>query len=783
VPATAPGNDESDSDVPLAASKLSKEKAQIMKEENAESRRLEAEDKKAVAAKKRKSAAVKKEEESDDSDAPLAKGKRRAAPAKKANGVKKEESSDDDVPLAKKPRATKAVATKATAAKSAAVKKEPAVKKEAKGKGRAKKSETPATTAGEGEEEEEEEYKWWEHQAETDGTVKWTTLEHNGVLFPPPYEPLPSDVKMLYNGVPITLPVEAEEVAGFFGAMIETTHAKNPKFVENFFKDFQEVIKESGGAKNPEGKVRSDSKHIFCILTVMQKIPIKDFAKCDFTPMFNYFEAKKAEKKTMTAAEKKALKAEKEEAEKKYQYCLLDGRKEKVGNFRIEPPGLFRGRGDHPKTGKVKKRVQPEQVTINIGPNAPVPQPPPGHKWGGIQHDDKVTWLATWKENINGNIKYVMLAANSSLKGMSDYKKFEKARELKKHIGRIREDYTKEFRSIVMADRQRATAMYLIDVLALRAGNEKGEDEADTVGCCSLRYEHVTLEPPNKVVFDFLGKDSIRYHDTVEVTPQVFKNIKIFKKAPKGPGDMIFDRLNTTDLNKHLQSYMPGLSAKVFRTYNASFTMQREMKKIPNEGSVHDKYAAYNEANRMVAILCNHQRTVSTTHEASLQKAADKIKALRYQKLRLKRQILFLDPKRKKKDPEFFKPDPDIDDEEWIKEHQNQLIEQEREKITKKFEKENEKLVAEGEKEQKESVLKERLQVLKEMADEFKKENKTGTVEPKSKSVTIEKLEANIEKMDERIRKQEIEVKVKDDNKTVALGTSKIVSFSHIVAT
>jgi len=167
------------------------------------------------------------------------------------------------------------------------------------------------------------------------------------------------------------------------------------------------------------------------MLTASQRVPIKSFEKCDFMPMFNYFEAKKAEKKAMSAAEKKALRLEKDESEKKYTTCLLDGRKEKVGNFRIEPPGLFRGRGDHPKTGKVKKRVQPEQVTLNIGRDAPVPPPPEGHKWGGIQHDDKVTWLATWKENINGNIKYVMLAANSSLKGMSDYKKFEKARELK----------------------------------------------------------------------------------------------------------------------------------------------------------------------------------------------------------------------------------------------------------------------------------------------------------------------------------------------------------------
>jgi len=75
--------------------------------------------------------------------------------------------------------------------------------------------------------------------------------------------------------------------------------------------------------------------------------------------------------------------------------------------------------------------------------------------------------------------------------------------------------YTTELKSKEMEVRQRATAMYLIDFLGPScAGNEKGEDEADTVGCCSLRCEHVTLEPPNVLNFDFLGKDSIRYYKT-----------------------------------------------------------------------------------------------------------------------------------------------------------------------------------------------------------------------------------------------------------------------------
>lgn len=70
--------------------------------------------------------------------------------------------------------------------------------------------------------------------------------------------------------------------------------------------------------------------------------------------MFEFFEAEKAKKKALTSAEKKELKKQKDEAEGKYTTCLLDGRKEKVGNFRVEPPGLFRGRGDHPRKGALK---------------------------------------------------------------------------------------------------------------------------------------------------------------------------------------------------------------------------------------------------------------------------------------------------------------------------------------------------------------------------------------------------------------------------------------------
>lgn len=223
---------DSDSDVPLAAVKQSKEKAQIQRQAAAAAQKIRADEK------KRKNGV--KEEPESDSDVPL-----NAKRTKKANGVKKEESSDDDVPLAKR---------KAVSAKKAA----PAQAAPAKGKGRVKKEvkeETPGSA--EAGEEGEEEYQWWETMQENDGTQKWTTLEHNGVLFPPPYEPLPKNVKMKYDGKEIVLEPEAEEVAGFFGAMLTTQHAENPRFQENFFKDFQEAVKTTGGAKTTDGKVSS----------------------------------------------------------------------------------------------------------------------------------------------------------------------------------------------------------------------------------------------------------------------------------------------------------------------------------------------------------------------------------------------------------------------------------------------------------------------------------------------------------------------------------------------
>lgn len=171
---------------------------------------------------------------------------------------------------------------------------------------------------------------------------------------------------------------------------------------------------------------------------------VKNFESCDFSKIATYLEKLREEKKSMTKEEKQPEKEKREMEVFTNGFAFVDGHLEKVGNFRIEPPGLFRGRGEHPKTGTLKERVMPEDVTVNVGISDRVPIcNVPGHAWKQVIHRDTVSWLAYWNENVMGGIKYVFFAASSSFKGKSDLAKYEKARRLKNCIDKIRRDYTK----------------------------------------------------------------------------------------------------------------------------------------------------------------------------------------------------------------------------------------------------------------------------------------------------------------------------------------------------
>ncbi|KAL1257001.1 hypothetical protein QQF64_012546 [Cirrhinus molitorella] len=556
---------------------------------------------------------VKEEPEEDPDFVTKGKGKKRKRKADNTDGP----SSASEAPLPKKKKkkvAEEGQGNSATAKKKKIKEKKEKVIKEEGGrsvstKKKKTKEEIEAARAlkiKKKEEEEKQRWRWWEEEKYENG-VKWKFLEHKGPYFPPEFQPLPDDVKFYYNGKPVKLSLPAEEVALFFAQMLDHEYTTKEVFRSNFFKDWRKEM------------------------TLEERQLIMDLNKCDFGELHAMHKQKVEARKNLSKEEKLVNKEANQKIVDEYGFCVLDHHRERIGNFKIEPPGLFRGRGDHPKQGMLKKRIQPEDVIINCSKDSRIPEPPAGHQWKEVRHDNTVTWLASWNENVQGSCKYVMLNANSKLKGEKDWEKYEVARKLKTCVDAIRAQYQDDLKSKQMGTRQRAVALYFIDKLALRAGNEKEEGEtADTVGCCSLRVEHITLHDTLDgekcvVEFDFLGKDCIRYYNKVPVTKKVFKNLKLFMEN-KQEGDDLFDRLNTQLLNKHLSSLMPGLTAKVFRTYNASITLQQQLKELSNmKDNVAEKLLSYNRANRAVAILCNHQRAPPKTFEQSMANLQSKI--------------------------------------------------------------------------------------------------------------------------------------------------------------
>ena len=238
----------------------------------------------------------------------------------------------------------------------------------------------------------------------------------------------------------------------------------------------------------------------------------------------------------------------------------------------------------------------------------------------------------------------------SIFKSKSDMDKFDLARELKNKANTIRATYyvdmkNTESNTSSIISRQHATALYLIDNLALRVGGKKDTSEkADTVGVTSLRVEHITILEDDMIKLDFLGKDSVRYCKKVKIDNVAYNNIK-YLVTDKSRKDLLFDKISPTSLNQYLDSIMKGLTAKVWRTYNASMLFQKELNnvdrnklnKLPEAERINYLISVFNQANTSVAVLCNHQKNVSSNIETTLEKIDNTIKNLKNKKLKMKK--------------------------------------------------------------------------------------------------------------------------------------------------
>jgi DNA topoisomerase-1 len=431
-------------------------------------------------------------------------------------------------------------------------------------------------------------------------TAYWRTLSHNGVNFPDPNAP--KGLSITVRGRRLPLSPLAEEMAYHLAKKKDTPYIQDPVFTANFMRDFlKELPTWCKGAK---------------------------FQEVDFSEIYHVVDEEKAAKESISKEAKKkqaAARKEKRNALKAhYGKAVLDGNEVDIANWLVEPPGLFMGRGQHPMRGRWKPRVNQSDVTLNLGESA---SPPPGD-WKEVVHDHDSMWMAKWIDKLTDKEKYVWLHESSPLQQSRNKAKYDNAQKVGSNIDKIRSRIIRELDSKDERTRQVATVCYLIDTLGMRVGDEKDEDEADTVGASTLRVEHVRVNGPT-VEFNFLGKDSVPWNKRDTPPPSVLRNLREFTSG-KGKDDEIFHNIDSGMVNQFLSSIVKGLSAKVFRTYHATAKTREALssKDVRDADELEKLYHA-KEANLKAAIFCNHQRTPPKTWEQSLEKKRQKLESAR----------------------------------------------------------------------------------------------------------------------------------------------------------
>ena len=433
--------------------------------------------------------------------------------------------------------------------------------------------------------------------------MKWKTLRHNGILFPPEYEPQGIKIKIKDKEVKLT-PLQ-EEMVYQWAKKKDTPYVQDAVFRRNFVADFAATFKP---------KIKFSYKSL------------------DFSDAYRIVDQEKEAKLLMTKEERKELaakrKAVREEMKKKYGAATVDGKRVDLGNYMAEPPGIFIGRGKHPLRGRWKPRIGKDDVTLNLDENAKVP---PG-KWGGVAHEADSVWVAKWTDMLTGKVKYVWLADTAGLKQEMDKAKYEKAAVLAERISDVEDALYRD----MAAEKsfKIATACYLIYRTAMRVGDEKDPDEADTVGATTLRKEHVNIVD-DRIELDFLGKDSVRWRETIhtEGRERQFRDNLAKLMSDKKDGDEIFDGIKSQTVNKYLSGIVKGVTAKVFRTYLATKAVTEYLAKNDNlkEASASKKLHYAKMANLQAAMRCNHKRTIPKTFRQSLQKKKDNLKKIKSQ--------------------------------------------------------------------------------------------------------------------------------------------------------
>jgi len=455
------------------------------------------------------------------------------------------------------------------------------------------------------------------------------SLLHNGI-YVPQYEAKGFSVKI--RGATVKLTPKSEQMTVAWIRKRQSDASPPDKvFMKNFMREFLEQLKQenpsagflSAFTQDYLNKIENYSNPDVCnpTATIHQDI--------DYSEVTAYVEGEKAKKDNMTAEEKKKLTADrkviKDQMKAKFAVAEVDGQKLEIANWTAEPSCLFAGRGDHPQRGKWKEGPREEDIILNLPKTV---QTPTGN-WKAIVWEPQKMYVAKWEDKLTGKIKYVWFSDTAFLKQNREKAKFQKAEVLGKQIDKIESHILRNLDSKDEATRKVATVCWLIFNQNMRVGDEKDPDEADTVGAITLRKEHITVKG-DTLHFDFLGKDSVRWVKETKAPQQVINNINRFGNTSQ---EYLFEGIDSKKVSRFLSQKLPGLTAKVFRTWRCTQTVKEELEKsgVKKEDPDYKKLYAAKMANLKVAEVANHKRKVPPTFDERLAAKKQRLSELQTQ--------------------------------------------------------------------------------------------------------------------------------------------------------
>ncbi len=428
--------------------------------------------------------------------------------------------------------------------------------------------------------------------------VEMKKLTHNGIMI--------SEIKYLgltigVKDTRIELDPMQEQMAIAWVRKLSTVYVDDTIFCKNFFADFSRKL----GYDN----LTDDD--------------------IDFSEVIEHIESVRAEKESLTKEQKKQAREDRkvvrEELKEYYGTTLLDEMKVEIGAWTAEPSSIFMGRGEHPMRGKWKEGPTSKDIVLNISELSEEQKKENWkEKWKEIVWEPECLWVAKWEDKLSKKTKYVWLSDNTPIKQDREIEKFNKARKVAGQLEKIRLEIDKGIKSDNPRTRKIALACYIIDQLILRVGDEKDEDEADTVGATTLRPEHVTIDG-EEVNFNFLGKDSVEWNKDTTFPLYIIKELQfLIDEAEKSGKDkpQIFSKIGSTQVNDFFSNIVPDLTAKVFRTFHATNIVSAHLEESDTSADdpEYKKKEAATMANREAAVVCTHMKQAPKNWENRIQR-------------------------------------------------------------------------------------------------------------------------------------------------------------------